>query len=211
MIVNAFGFRLTWIRGMVRSIMFVVSVWNILFQPRWNMFPINCWEQKFLEMIFVFLPKQPRKIPLMKENSFQNCLDFNFETVEHVDLNRVRETWLSWTNAERTNGGWNRIRSIINFSRTATIWSEQAAEQGSISHKRSAQQSVYYDYCLWKTGFLTWTYILITTEIHLPKILAGDRTLVHKPIVPMRLLVLFNNIRFFLWQKKEQSTAHLIP
>lgn len=106
------------------------------------------------EMIFRLLTETTSKDSANAEKILsQNCLEFNFETVEHVDLNRVRETWLSWTNAERTKRGLKPYTLDNQLSRTATIWSEQAAEQGSISHKRSAQQSVYYDYWLMEDWF----------------------------------------------------------
>ncbi|QQS58824.1 S-layer homology domain-containing protein [Candidatus Peregrinibacteria bacterium] len=99
------------------------------------------------EMLFRLLTKEKTKDSADVETILgQNCLLFDFETVANVDMNRIRETWLGWTNTARNKRGLKSYTLNNQLSRTATLWSEQAAQQGFISHKRAGQKEIYYDY-----------------------------------------------------------------
>lgn len=73
------------------------------------------------------------------------------ESPEHipasVDMARVRETWLRWTNEARTAAGLEPYTYEPQLGRTAAVWSQKAKTLGYINHKRPGQ-TVYYDYSL---------------------------------------------------------------
>lgn len=73
------------------------------------------------------------------------CLPFVFESLPGVDMQRVRQTWLDWHNAERAALGLPSFVLNDHLSYTAGMWSNIAAERGYIDHKR-AGQAAYYDY-----------------------------------------------------------------
>lgn len=62
-----------------------------------------------------------------------------------IDMEKVRNTWLSWNNDKRSQAGLTPYKLNIHLSKTATLWSEHAAEKGSIDHKRYGKKA-YYDF-----------------------------------------------------------------
>ncbi len=62
-----------------------------------------------------------------------------------IDMNRVRQEWLSWYNAERSKVGAPALSLHGDLSRTAVNWSNVAKSRGYIDHKRPGT-SAYYDY-----------------------------------------------------------------
>ncbi len=74
-----------------------------------------------------------------------NCLPFDSQNILGVDMDTVRETWLSWYNDERRSAKLPAYRLDEYLSRTATFWSEYSAQQGVINHQRPGQKA-YYDY-----------------------------------------------------------------
>jgi len=73
------------------------------------------------------------------------CVDFEPETYTGVDMERVRETWLSWTNQARVSGGLAPYVYNEQLDRTAYTWSVASREKGFMDHKRPGT-SAYYDY-----------------------------------------------------------------
>lgn len=66
---------------------------------------------------------------------------------ETIDIQRVRETWLGWTNDARSAAGLPAYEYNDDLGRTAAVWSERAESLGYISHTRPGS-SAYYDYGL---------------------------------------------------------------
>lgn len=75
----------------------------------------------------------------------RSCSELEENIPENIDINLVREAWLSWYNAERTANGLSPYTYNSQLHRTGVIWSEEAKRRGYIDHKR-AGQSAYYDY-----------------------------------------------------------------
>lgn len=75
----------------------------------------------------------------------RQCLTSLDSDISHVDLRKVRETWLGWYNAERTKRGLRAYRFEPYLNRSAALWSNKAADNGAISHVRPGT-SAYYDY-----------------------------------------------------------------
>lgn len=73
------------------------------------------------------------------------CTWFEEQGIPGVDLDRVKETWLSWINDVRASVGVRQLSYDRQLTRTAAAWSGQAALAGAISHKREGQ-TAYYDY-----------------------------------------------------------------
>ncbi len=57
-------------------------------------------------------------------------------SIRNVDLNRVRDTWLTWTNKVRSEQGLNPYSIDIRLNSTATEWSEYSKTRGYIIHGR---------------------------------------------------------------------------
>lgn len=65
----------------------------------------------------------------------------------NIDMQRVRNTWLDWTNSARAAAGLYGYDYSSDLGRTAAVWSERAESLGYISHTRPGS-SAYYDYGL---------------------------------------------------------------
>ena len=63
----------------------------------------------------------------------------------NVDMNKVREAWLTWYNNVRAANGLKPFVYNDLLNDTATNWSLYSKKKGSIDHKRAGQKS-YYDY-----------------------------------------------------------------
>lgn len=64
-----------------------------------------------------------------------------------INMQRVRETWLDWTNEARVAAGLYAYDYNYQLGRTAAVWSERAESLGYISHTRPGS-SAYYDHDL---------------------------------------------------------------
>ena len=64
-------------------------------------------------------------------------------SIQGVDLRRVRETWLSWYNDQRSALGLKRYTFNPYLTRSASIWSARAAGLGYINHVRDATIGSY--------------------------------------------------------------------
>ncbi len=73
------------------------------------------------------------------------CEDFSVETYSDIDMQRVRDTWLSWTNTARAQNGLDAYEYDTQLERTAIVWSEYGRTQGRMTHTRPGT-TAYYDY-----------------------------------------------------------------
>lgn len=89
----------------------------------------------------------PKKVAAAVQSSCQK------EGIAGVDIEEVRRVWLSWINAERQKAGLVALLPSPVLNGTASLWSKQAADKGSISHKRPSQ-TAYYDYARMVKWFL---------------------------------------------------------
>jgi uncharacterized protein YkwD len=80
------------------------------------------------------------------------CEEFIMEEPKNVDMDRVRETFLSWYTNARASNGLSAYKYNEQLDRTAYIWSKYSAERGYIDHKRVGQ-SAYYDYSMIEDWF----------------------------------------------------------
>ena len=64
---------------------------------------------------------------------------------DDFDADRVQNTWIEWTNTERTLVWAPTIASHSGLTQTAKIWSIESEKRGDMSHKRTSKSS-YYDY-----------------------------------------------------------------
>ncbi len=83
----------------------------------------------------------------------KKCIQSEDSEIPNVDLRRVRETWLGWYNAERSERGLTSYTFNPYLTRSASIWSKAAAEQGFIDHARDATIAGY-NYASVKQWFL---------------------------------------------------------
>lgn len=72
------------------------------------------------------------------------CVEFEPESYANIDMDRVRETWLAWTNEARAAQGLYAYVYNEQLDRTAYEWSVTGRARGSMSHKRTG--TAYYDY-----------------------------------------------------------------
>lgn len=77
----------------------------------------------------------------------KSCIEVIEQTVPNVDMERVRNTWLSWHNTERAKFGLKSYTMNDALIQTAGTWSQFSADRNSMTHKRPGQ-TAYYDYRL---------------------------------------------------------------
>jgi uncharacterized protein YkwD len=80
------------------------------------------------------------------------CTSFFEDIPDNIDIERVRETWLGWTNEVRAAEGLHTYSYNNQLERTAAIWSAYSKDHGTITHSRPGQTS-YYDYWIMKDWF----------------------------------------------------------
>jgi len=73
------------------------------------------------------------------------CDMFEQEAIAKVDMQEVQRVWLAWINNARAEEGLVPYSINKQLIRTAWIWSDQARDTGSLTHKRTPQ-AAYYDY-----------------------------------------------------------------
>ncbi len=82
-----------------------------------------------------------------------HCVPYADTRIRRVDIQKVRDTWVGWQNAERKKLGLKPLTENPQLNRSAALWSQHAALQGSISHKRKPG-AAYYDYGAIEKWFL---------------------------------------------------------
>lgn len=80
------------------------------------------------------------------------CQWFMQDQIPNVDIEEVRRVWISWINDARAAEGLAAYHQDKELDHSATVWSLQARDGGTISHKRPGQKA-YYDYAMIKTWF----------------------------------------------------------
>jgi len=88
-----------------------------------------------------------KESPTLEDLTNTTCQDSGEQLPSNIDMNKVRNTWLNWTNTERSNLNLHKYTRNDQLERTATAWAETAEKRGYIDHKREGQ-SAYYDYNL---------------------------------------------------------------
>ncbi len=69
----------------------------------------------------------------------------NYLSEYDIDLNKVKETWLSWYNIERRALWKHNYKYNTTLEQSAIDWSNTSKERWDITHKRNLSDS-YYDY-----------------------------------------------------------------
>ncbi len=96
--------------------------------------------------------KKAANISVKVVTAAMKCDGFTDENIPQVDLAEVRRVWLSWINDARADQELSAYQYESQLNRTATTWSREAKERGSITHKRPGQ-TAYYDYTLMAKWF----------------------------------------------------------
>lgn len=86
-------------------------------------------------------PTQETACPQQQVSSLKIATD----NPTNVDMQKVRNTWLSWYNTARSQNGLSAYVYQEDLNATASNWSFFAKKRGYIDHKRAGQKS-YYDY-----------------------------------------------------------------
>lgn len=73
------------------------------------------------------------------------CSPFEYDIPENIDVKRIEETWLAWTNATRASNGLPAYTQNDQLMRSATEWALYGKSRGYMDHKRPGT-SAYYDY-----------------------------------------------------------------
>ena len=89
--------------------------------------------------------KEDQEATTLEEFKGQSCTDFTAETYSNIDLDRVRDTWLEWTNEARAANGLSAYVHDEQLDRSAYVWSVYGRERGSMTHTRPGT-TAYYDY-----------------------------------------------------------------
>jgi uncharacterized protein YkwD len=87
------------------------------------------------------------KSPSYDELTQTTCQSDNSAIASNVDAERVRQTWLDWSNQVRSDLGLQLLNLNDSLNFTATEWSNISKERGYIDHKRDGQ-TAYYDFKL---------------------------------------------------------------
>ncbi len=82
---------------------------------------------------------------LLNEFKGMTCADSVVEAPANVDMDRVRDAWLTWTNEARAAAGLSAYTYNSQLDRTAHIWSVEGRNRGTMTHQR-AGTTAYYDY-----------------------------------------------------------------
>ncbi len=82
---------------------------------------------------------------LLSEFKGPTCADSAREVPANVDMNRVRDAWLSWTNEARAAAGLSAYSMNSQLDRTAYVWSVEGRNRGTMTHQRVGT-TAYYDY-----------------------------------------------------------------
>ncbi|MFC1810596.1 S-layer homology domain-containing protein [Patescibacteria group bacterium] len=79
------------------------------------------------------------------------CQELGEDLPANIDMDTVRETWLSWYNEERRLLGLHEYIYDDQLNRTATQWSKVSRDRGYMDHKRDGSTD-YYDFY----GIMDW-------------------------------------------------------
>ena len=84
-------------------------------------------------------------VPLCAAAPASACFEVRSTPPPHVNMDRVRQTWLTWNNRLRRRLQLEPYVLEDHLNSTAANWSTYAVQRGTIDHKRSAD-AAYYDY-----------------------------------------------------------------
>jgi hypothetical protein len=94
-------------------------------------------EQKIIDIIVL---SEIKKEEIIDDYSKKSTYD-----LDNIDINKVKNTWLSWYNEERNALGKKDYSYDLTLEKTALHWSKVTKSRWAISHKRNLSDS-YYDY-----------------------------------------------------------------
>ena len=135
-IVNAVDLKLEKMTTVSEKVEFLSSFINILDNPY------------YLEDTYSYIFKEIKQYCEQKKDKLQNAN--NIKTgleIANVDLQKVRDTILSWHNTERTKEGLQEYRYQPYFEKSATKWVKTIVSEGRSSnfHQRKKSDG-YYSY-----------------------------------------------------------------
>lgn len=93
----------------------------------------------------VLTDNETQEATTLDEFKGPTCEDFEVEQLDGIDLERVKDTWISWTNNARATHGLPAYTEDEQLDRTATIWSSYGRDLSYMTHARPGS-SGYYDY-----------------------------------------------------------------
>ena len=99
----------------------------------------------------ILTDNQSQEATTLEEFKGPACEDFEAETFEGIDLERVKDTWIGWTNDARAARGLAPYTEDEQLNRTAYLWSSYGRGLGTMTHTRPGT-SGYYDYY----GIMDW-------------------------------------------------------
>ncbi|MBU0577502.1 S-layer homology domain-containing protein [Patescibacteria group bacterium] len=79
------------------------------------------------------------------EAGYTSCADSNIPS--SIDMDEVRETWLTWYNDARATRGLHAYTYNGYLDYSAAVWSQYCRDIGTMSHSRPGQTE-YYDYSM---------------------------------------------------------------
>ncbi len=77
---------------------------------------------------------------------FTCILFYSDENNKHIDLEKVKTTWLSWVNEEREKNNLHPYKYHDKLNETANLWCLINFHRGDISHKRNIYDTAFYNY-----------------------------------------------------------------
>lgn len=134
-----------------------VNKMNIIIERKWLSYRdlialkisdlIDSWKYPVrLIAILEEIIKEINNITIIKQevNTISNSV-VNTYNLKNIDINKVKDTWLSWYNAVRKDLWKNSYSYDLKLESTALDWSKTSKEKWEISHKRNLWDA-YYDY-----------------------------------------------------------------
>ncbi len=106
--------------------------------------------QEMAEMIWRIMEKKHDQ-PAAQSLKNSPCQPLGEDLPANINMDKVREIWLSWYNEERRALGLQDYTYNDQLNRTAIIWSKTSRDRGYMDHKRDTS-SGYYDFY----GILDW-------------------------------------------------------
>lgn len=94
-------------------------------------------EQRIIDIIVL---SEIKKEEISNDNSKESTYN-----LQNIDINMVKDTWLSWYNEARKPLGRNAYSYNLTLEKTALDWSKVTKSRWTMSHKRDLSDS-YYNY-----------------------------------------------------------------
>ncbi len=88
---------------------------------------------------------QDQESTSLSEFKGPSCEDYEAESFEGIDIERVRDTWFEWTNEARATKGLAPYTEDEQLNRSAYVWSAYGRDRGAMTHTRPGT-TAYYDY-----------------------------------------------------------------